>query len=162
MAGFFIFKYFTEGEAKMNPSQNDNEIILLKEVNNEDSSPFSIYDLDVALEQIRNLTVQPQIRCTIKGYKGNPGTIFFEWLNYNQSLSTGPKQLLIQICYDYLLARIQMCEETFKYLRLAPDADFNSLIKDFLNNTVDFAQWSSDAKSTKDKPLLEYRKRARD
>ena len=146
----------------MNPTQEYNETFITNEANKEDASPFYIYDLDVAWEQIRTLIVQPEIRWTIKGYKGKPGNIFFEWVNDRHLIDASPKQLLIQIRYDYLLARIPVCAEKFRYLRLAPDADLNDLLEDFFGDTVDFAQWSYDAKDTKDKPLSEYRKRRRD
>ena len=145
----------------MDPIQIKNETWIVNEANKDDASPFYIYDLDVAWEQIRTLIVQPEIRWTIKGYKGKPGIIFFEWFNDRHLIDASPKRLLIQVRYDYLLARIPTCAEKFQYLRLAPDADLNDLLEDFFENTVDFYQWSYNAKDTKDKPLAEYRKRKR-
>ena len=133
------------------PNQSNNEIILTKMIaEHKESSTFSIVRLNTALKQIRTLNIQPKIKCMILG------DLFFEWTADAQLPSGQPKELLIEICDDYLLARTEISTDKNLYLKMPTDAEINSLVEDFINNHINFDKWSPGNIRATDMPMQTY------
>ena len=141
------------------PTQDRNEIILLKYVNNEDISPFHISELEIALNHVRGeLTIQPILGCR-GNPMGKPVSLIFEWLNGKSSLNATSTQLLIEVYFNCMIAQTQEGLDKERFIKLPKDANLNPLIEDFLHDRINFAGWLYDAKSAREMPETEYRKR---
>ena len=132
-------------------NQNENEIILTKVIaEHKELSPFSIEVLNIALRQIRALNIQPKIKCMIMG------DLFFEWTADAQLPNGQPKELLIEICDDYLLARTEISTDKNLYLKMPADAEINSLVEDFTNNHINYDKWGPGNIRATDMPMQTY------